>query len=263
MASLIRDRKFGTFALDSTNGIVLSSQTDKQLRRTEYRPKISGDGSLFSRAQGVGRRIAFSGIVYGTDEGERRDRQDAMMAALVNGEQNLYVYTDRFIPCKLEKEVTFTPRPGSKGKAASFALTFRSRFEHWRGTTVQDIFSITSSPSQKTLTLNPGDSDSTLKIELSNDGAAFDDKTLILTNLSVGKTLVLHGISMSSLQTLTIDFQDGRLGDGSFQSPVVAAIAGQWWKAAAGVANILEIVTNISTPNLGFTTKIFPAYFAE
>jgi len=263
MASLTRDRKFGTFNLDSTNNIVLTSQSDKQLRRTEYRPKLSGDGSLFSRAQGVGRRVTLQGIVYGTDEGERRTNQDALMAALVNGEQDLYIYNDRFLPCKLEKEVTFTPRRGAKGSSANFAATFRSRFEHWRGATVQDIFSITSSPDQKTLTSNPGEAASPLKIELSNDGAAFDDKTIMLTNLSAGKTLVLHGISLSAFQTLTIDFQDGRLGDGSFQTPVVAAVGGEWWKAVAGVANILEVVTNISTPNLGFTSKIFPAYFAE
>jgi hypothetical protein len=257
------DRKFGTFALTPANGVTIDDVDTDLLHKSGFKLKQQGSGSLRTRDQVEGSRISMDGLVAGTDRDDFRTKWSAFAAALLDGEQLLKVYTDRQILCSLDGALKRRFPKGNR-KVTKFNCKFRSRFIAWDSTTVlSDTFTLSTATLIKLLTADTGDAETWPIITITENGGGFSGKQILLTNLSLGMQLSLQGVSMVAGEALTIDMVDGRVSDGTYSAPRPGSTEGDHWPLSAGVANTLELSTNVSAPNLGFNVSWRPRFWVE
>jgi len=254
--------KFGSFDLDSTNGITLESVAPTIVKRARYKTSISGKGANIQSDRRDGIRVAVKGSVLGSDDEDARTKSDALFAALTNGEQALRLWTDREILCRVERDFKTKFVKGSTMSVVEFSATFRSTRPWWRSTTVlSDSWTVSGSPQQKLLTADTGNAPTYPTISITNNGTTFTDKYIWLTNLSTEQQLGLQGVSIGSGETLTIDFDAGRLGTGSTQDQRPSQVDGEFFSLSAGVANTLELVTDVTSPSFGVAISWYPSHW--
>ncbi|MFQ5471617.1 MAG: hypothetical protein ACE5FA_01860 [Dehalococcoidia bacterium] len=260
MATLTAQPRFGSFDLAAANGITIESWSETAPNKAELHPRLYGDGSIHARTRREGRRIRLRGAVYGTDEGDRRDKEDALTQALVNGQQLLRLWSDRAILCRLERDLKWQVA-APRLLARRWEAVMRSEWESWEGALVTDgPWNYSSATQKRTLPAHSGTAPTYPTILLDNQGAAFTASLLITT--MAGRQLSLQGFSMNNLQTLLIDMQRGRLGDGTSSAPRIASLEGEFWAIDASTTATLELASDISTPNIDVTVQFNHRYWS-
>jgi len=264
MASLTHAPAFGGFALTSANGITVEDWDESTIERAEFRPRLAGDGGLFSRARISGRRIRVKGVVSGGDEGLRRANEDALLQALRNGRQLLTMWSDRGILCRLDRAVKLGTVKGSRLTVREWEASFRSEWESWRGVSIvtDGPWTLSALPTVRTLPAHVGTARTWPAIVIDNNGAAVTDKSLLLTEVAGGQQLSLQGIEIQQGQGIVIDMWDGRLGDGTASTPRIASVEGDFFTIAAGTTTSIEFAGNFPSPNLDITVQFYPRYWA-
>lgn len=245
------------------NGVTIDVIDPELVHRAGFKPKRQGSGSLRTRDQVEGVRVRLVGLVSGTDRDDFRVKWSAFQSALLSGEQLLRVYDDREISASLDGAIKRSFPTGTR-RVANFACKFRSRFIAWDSTTtLSDNFTLTTAAQQQLLPADTGDAEPWPTITITENGSGFTAKQLIFSNLSLGMQLSLQGLAMVTGETLTIDMNDGRLSDGSYSSPRPTSTEADHWPLSPGVANTIEVSTDIASPNLAINVSWNPRFWVE
>lgn len=264
MAPLTYAPKLHTFALDNTNGIRITRFSDTQLHRAEYRTRQAGDGAVLGRRQDSGRRIKLGGIVYGSDDGDRRTKQDAFAAKLTEAVQRLQIWSDRSVLVSVEKEIAWGDVRGGRFHVIPWSVTFRSALAGWEGAEISDPIAVTTSPKQHTLASESpaGNRSARPQLNIVNNSTTTTVSGLSMTiaSIATGKILALRGLELAPLQNMLIRNEDGVMGDGTSQPPRLTQVEGDWLSLAAGGGDLVEIVHNGGTLDFAVNFLWRPVY---
>lgn len=265
MAARTEQRRFGSFALDPTNGIILTTWRTRALHSAKFADRIAADGAVALTDRFRGQRVDIGGNVMGSDTGDARDKLEALISALMNGEQNLRLYSDRQLQCRLLSDVRHDLVNGSAGLVYAFSASFRSRLPWWEGTTTTSGTTAVSGAGPHGIAVaSPGASAPTFPtIKIQNTGPAFTDEVITLTNTNTAEQVQLLGLSMNAGQSVWLDMLEGWLGDGSSATPVSPfAIDGTFWALQANAATNIEIAHTVgASAAWSVTVSYTPAFW--
>lgn len=248
MAVRTEDRKFGTYALDSTNGIVLSSWNDRGFHKARFVGRLKGDGSIPISDRWESREVSLNGKLFGEDSGATRDRLDALTVALVNGEDYLSLYDDRRLLCRLSGDIRHSIVKNTGGKVVSWSARMKSRIPYWEGfSTISDFRTPSGAgPNSLVLTNTGGSAPALPTILIENVGANFSNKNIRITSAATLKQLQLNGLSLATGESILIDMREGRIGNGLTSDLILPwSIDGSFFELAAATAATLELHHNV------------------
>jgi len=247
MAARTKERKFGTFLLDITNGISVSKWSSRLDHQTRLKSRAATDGSVLTSDRYTGLRFDFKGMVVGSDTGDAATKLGNLMSALTQGEQALRLYSDREVLARLQGPVRYSLAPSGTGTIYNVSAGFVSRLPYWRAVTgVTNQFIPTGAGPHVVATSNPaGDAPTWPTIKITNNGLAFNDKVLTLTNLSSSEQIQLIGVSLGSGDHILVDMAEGFIGDGSNVPIFPFAVDGLFWTISAGAATSIELAHNV------------------
>lgn len=246
MANRTELRKFGTYALDSTNGVVLKSWENRQLRDTDFSPRLRGGGSIVTEDRLTGSQVSLSGVVIGVDTGAVRDRIDGLIEALSQGEDYLQIYTDRRILCRLDGPVRYDF--GGLGRAYEWQARLTSRWPTWEDPTPQtNQFTPTGAGPHDLTTASIVGSAPAWPVITLQTNFSFQDRNVIITNTGTLQQLQLIGLSLNDGQAAIIDMREGFFGDGVASALLPFAIEGDWFSLSPGAVADLEIAHNVGS----------------
>lgn len=245
MAARTELRKFGTFGLDNTNGIVVARWQNRLLKESKFSPRLLGEGTIVGRDRLLGQQINVSGTVLGSDTEALRDNVDGLVQGLTNGEQYLQFYTDRRLSCRLDGPVKYDLGP--LGASSSWSARFRSKSPWWEDPTpVNDQFTPTGSgPHVITTAASIGGTGPAFPVITIATSTGFTAKNLLITNTATLEQLHLLGLSMNSGQAIILHMREGFLGDGVASSVTPKLIEGKWFSLSPGATATLEIAHNV------------------
>ncbi|MCC6670409.1 MAG: hypothetical protein IT458_05065 [Planctomycetes bacterium] len=248
MAARTEARKFGSFSLTDTNGIAIESCRARLLHRASFEGRLKADGAIVTKDRLEGVEVALAGTISGTsDTGQIRDRIDALLQAITNGDDHLQLYSDRRILCRLLGDVDLALVSGSAGLVYRFGAQFRSRWPTWENPTQSSIAFTPTGAGPHTLVLgsNAATAPTFPRITIGNAGAGFSDKQITLTLINTGQQLQLTGLGMGGGDQIVLDLREGALGDGLSAPITPYSIEGIWWGLVPGVSNTLEMAHNV------------------
>ena len=248
MTARTEAQKFGTFDLTAaTNGVRILRFEPESLHEVKWSPKVAG-GSLTQDDRRVGWTVRLGGIVFGSDSGDARDKVDALVAALGNGEQYLQFFSDRRLLCRVDSgSLEVKLRKSTQGSMYEWQCRMRSRFPFWEGSsTVSQSFAPTGAgPHSLVISSNAATHPVPPRISITTN-VGFSLATLRLTLTGTTKQIEAGGLTMISGETIVFDCKEKRLGDGltSPKTPTTLQFS-PTFALAAGAANTLEIVHTV------------------
>lgn len=256
--------KFGSFTLDSSNGISIASWQDTAERKTSWGASPQKGGkAIFLKEENLGRKVVLEGTIVGDTEDELATRIENLLSALQTGEDYLQLYSDRKLLCHVDGNIELRfPKVGTYYR--KFKITFKSRDPYWVGTTTIDGNTTISGSSLGTFTLtsNTGTADTWFEsFSIKNTGTAFQDQTLTITNGSTYAQLQIIGLSMSQNQIIYLDFWEGQIHDGSYGIIQPVAVIGEWWEIGANTAPTIELHFT-QTMNFEIVYHYYPRYYS-
>jgi hypothetical protein len=266
--------RFGTFDLtNGTNGITIEEPRDLLDYRAQFSPRMGSDVGLFVRDQYFGREFTIRGVVAGTGHDDTQDKIDTLLKELANGRQNLRLFQQspdndtRVLPCRLARPPNITWIRNTALNAARFEARFRSRQYTWeRLDETTESVALVSSPITWVFSTNSGTAPVFPTFTIANQtGVSQQGIQLIITNLSAGKSLTLKGVNIGISETITIDFLDGKTGNGTTQVARYSSIEGEWWALTPAVATSVQLVHDLSavpaSPGLTFSCNYNEQYW--
>jgi len=244
MANRTEDRQFGSFALDSTNGIVLSSWQNRQLRDTRFTPRLRGAGSQVIEDRLTGCQVVLAGTVIGSDTGNVRDRLDGLIQALSQGEQYLQLYDDRRLLCRLDGDVRYSLE--ALGRAYAFQARFTSRWPTWEDPSpVNEQFSRSGAGPHILTTASIVGSAPTWPVITIQTHVPLTAANVLLTDTGTLQQLHLVGLNLFDEQAVILDMFEGFLGDGVASAVTPQAIEGSFFPLSPGAVAVLELSHDI------------------
>ena len=263
---MTRQVKFGSFTLDTSNGITVARWDEKEVRKDLYQgARRQGDRGIYLRSEEQGRQVNLEGVIKGSSESDLRSKVDSFLAALHTGEDWLQLYSDRKLLAKLYGPVSLVVGPPSDSYARRWRASFRSRDPYWcaASETVQTFTLSGSSPQTQLLTASAGVAPTWFHyFGITENGSGFNNKDLVITNASTGAQLQIIGLTMSAGQLAVLNFWDGELTDGSTTAIQPTAVIGEWWELPGGSASTLEVAFTGSSMNFSFTLKWYDRFFS-
>ncbi len=241
------DREFGGFQLDTTNSIVIEKFGSRTLKSTQFRPMVKGNGSINLRDNLVGTEVNMAGKVWGVDTDAANTNLAALLEALVDGEQALKFYSDRELVCRVTGNIKHDMVKGTAGQAYAWSAKFRARFPYWQATSDSSFNSTETGTGPHDISVGTagGDAESFPVLTIKNLGSAFSDEFITLTHTGSLRQLQLVGISLNQNQSVIIEMNEGRVGDGLSRAVNPYAISGQFFALRASSSNNIELATTI------------------
>lgn len=239
-------RRYGSFALDSTNAITVQGWEATVLNGVDFEPRIDGQGSIRTRDAIDGIEVSMSGdITSGGDSSVLRARVDALVAALRNREDYLQLFSDRRLLCGPSSEIRTTMRQGTSYGMVKWDATFRSRVPTWESTslTTSSAVVLTSATSGSgSMAATAGVAPVYPQIAITNTGASsFQGVQIVLTNGSTTKQFSMDGVAMAVGQTIVVDMYKRAIDDGVSVPFVPSGITGQYWDISPLSTQLLEV----------------------
>lgn len=264
MVSRTISRKFGTFLLDTTNGINVEKWDSQLMRRARYKQAVRANASIRTQDAYDGHMVSLKGQVFGTDTGVIDANLSGLLAAVTSGEDDLQLFDDRELRCALDGKVTYKLVKQTAGLVYQIQMKFRSRFPTWRATAQSS--SVETKSGVGPFTLMPGaaggDAGSFPVIRIENTGTSFTDRFITLTNTASLHQFQLVGISLNAGQSVYIDMEEGRVGDGLATAVRPFAVSGVFFPLRASGANNIQVEHTIGAgASLKFTTTWWPRYW--
>lgn len=244
MAARTEDRKFGSFALTDTNAIAIQSWRMETKRRTRFRPKQAGDGSILAGSQLEGFTVRLSGLVTGTDTEDLTDNFDALQEALHSGYDWLRLYNDRQLLCRLDGGISHEFVAGSGAGVIQWAARLRSERPYWEATsnTTESLNNQTGAgPFSWTFSAAVGGDAVTYPIFTITAQVGFTDKWLTIVNDADLRPFQLLGLSLNAGQSIVVDMEKQRIGDGLDTAITPQSVAGRFFPLAGATTPSLTI----------------------
>lgn len=259
-------RRFGSFALDATNGILVSSWDVEILNSVEHEQRNDGLGSIRTRDAIEGIEVSMSGDITGGGDAENvRDNIDAVMAALRNREDYLQLFSDRRILCGATSSVDLKFKGGTQYALVKWSATFTSRFPTWESTTALSsalTLNVGSAGSATgSMPTNVGAAPAYPHLTVLNNGSAVDGLQLTFTNAGTGAVFSIDGMSIAAGQSVVIDMRERRIGDGLTIPYMPNNISGQFWEISPASSQSLQVSSNKAV-NLSITTLFRAQYWS-
>lgn len=261
MVARTLQRQFGSFALDTTNGVTLTEWPSRLQIDSTMRPRVAGRGAVRTRLLESSLQFQLAGVVAGSDTGTVRDRSDALAQALRSGENWLQLYADRRIRCHLS-DLQVRERSGAP-QVRDFTATLVARWPYFESPTlVQSSHSLSGAgPHVVALAGNTGSAETWPTVRLTNLGAAVGPIVLSVATVTSTQVIQLGGLSLASGGQILIDMREGRLGDAVGTPTRPAFVDGSFWALPAGIASTIEVAHNIgASASLSLVVSWYPAH---
>lgn len=191
--------KFGSFELDATNRDVLYFG-DSDSRQIAKAKPLDIDESVIDEASLRGRKFTVRGAIFGSGSTLIR-RIEEVKKALLDGKQNFYIESDRYLANSLCKSFKSTIAEG--GQIANYTAIFESESAFKDANSAsQDSEAVTSDHTWTITTTGDGYAYPTMTLTASEDQAS---ATIKITNQTTGSALYLGPLSISNGDVLVFD----------------------------------------------------------
>lgn len=250
-----------TFALDATQGVVISGLEEEESWDVETGGRLNRPGGVIERNLFGSIDINLRGLIRATTAAVLRTRLGALMNVLGDGGEDIFfrVNDDREIRCRpvARGRDWF---PGGQYQVAEFDVTLRSVDPFWRALTATTFSAAVVGNAETTVVVpNSGDAPAPFILDITPTSGSILATTFVvqrdaptpLEKLRIGKVIVTTGL------ILRIDTETGSVTDGTGSLGVADALTefvdGVAWTFQPG-ANTLRLKQNGSpAPNVSYS----------
>lgn len=248
--------RFGVFALDSTNGVVLEDLRVRLGAEIASAPRPLRPGERVARVAKRAMELEVVLTIAGVDPAELRTRKGAMLAALGDGEEIPFRHED-------DREVLVRFRSGDEeiwraqnGRIERIRLPLYAAVPFWRSITAATFHRDVTATGTAAFSITGvlGDAQVFPDLRITTPAAAGFTGDLVLQNTTLGEELRLSKVTIPQGKTLlvggdaaTVTDEAGALAAGTFKAEVVD---GRIWPLAPGTNSITTIVASAVTPDL-------------
>lgn len=257
-------RRFGTYDLDASNGILVESWSEAPQFNLEIEDRVDGQGGIRTRDSNAGRIIELSGeIAAGGDADGVRSLLGQFVGAFRNREDYLQLYNDRRILCGLAGPIDISYPKGMQFARVRWSLKLQSRWPTWEAIAVSaDTVVVAGSAVIGLMPANLGDAAVQPTFLVTNTGATFAGRTLSLTNVTTGRQFRVDGLELKAGQSIILDFREQRLGGGISIETRVGGISGGWWEILPLTTQTFRVDVSAAPMDLSIDTTFHAQYWS-
>ena len=258
-------KRYGTLDLTmAVNGILVTAWDDTPLYTVEHEDRVDGKGAIKSRDAISGRRIDLAGDVTGGGNVDTvRANLDRFLAAFRTRDDYFTLFTDRRILCGLS-ELSYSYPKGMQLARATWSLSLVSTRPTWEATSASTgLIQVAAAGSTVTASMpaNAGVAPAYPQITITNQGTSFSGQQVRIINQSTQAEFTIDGLELNNGQSIVVDMDARRLGDGISVPTMPSGISGEYWELSPGSTQTLLVV--LSAPMAGGTLDFDVSFRAQ